>query len=150
MIQINYRDSRPIYEQIKDSFRKLIQSGVMKRDEKMPSVRSLAQGMSINPNTIQKAYNELETEGYIYSVPGKGSFVLGEASKNPAKINELFEKLQMIVSELRYMGVSQSEIIRQIEAAEAAGRSEEMSANEASGGPTKGLSEIESTGGDEQ
>ena len=72
MISLNYRDSRPIYEQIKDGLRKLIVTGAMQPDEKLPSVRALATQLSINPNTIQRAYNELETEGYIYSVPGKG------------------------------------------------------------------------------
>ena len=65
MISLNYRDSRPIYEQIRDGLRKLIVTGAMQRDEKLPSVRSLAQQLSINPNTIQRAYAELESEGYI-------------------------------------------------------------------------------------
>ena len=78
MISLNYRDSRPIYEQIRDGLRKLIVTGAMQRDEKLPSVRSLAQQLSINPNTIQRAYAELESEGYIYSVPGKGSFASGD------------------------------------------------------------------------
>ena len=74
MISLNYRDSRPIYEQIKDGLRKLIVTGGLGPDEKLPSVRALAAQLAINPNTIQRAYNELEGEGYIYSVPGKGSF----------------------------------------------------------------------------
>ena len=72
VISLNYRDSRPIYEQIKDGLRRLIVTGAMAPDEKLPSVRALATQLSINPNTIQRAYNELENEGYIYSVPGKG------------------------------------------------------------------------------
>ena len=74
MISLNYRDSRPIYEQIRDGLRKLIVTGALGADEKLPSVRALAAQLAINPNTIQRAYNELEGEGYIYSVPGKGSF----------------------------------------------------------------------------
>ena len=77
MISLNYRDSRPIYEQIKDGLRKLIVTGGLRPDEKLPSVRALAAQLAINPNTIQRAYNELEGEGYIYSVPGKGSFAAG-------------------------------------------------------------------------
>ena len=73
MISLNYRDSRPIYEQIRDGLRKLIVTGALSADEKLPSVRALAAQLAINPNTIQRAYNELEGEGYIYSVPGKGS-----------------------------------------------------------------------------
>ena len=74
MLTLNYRDSRPIYEQIKDGLRRMIVTGAMAQDEKLPSVRALATQLSINPNTIQRAYNELEAEGYIYSVAGKGSF----------------------------------------------------------------------------
>ena len=65
MISLNYRDSRPIYEQIRDGLRKLIVTGAMQPDEKLPSVRALAQQLSINPNTIQRAYNELESEGQL-------------------------------------------------------------------------------------
>lgn len=72
MISLNYRDSRPIYEQIRDGLRKLIVTGALSADEKLPSVRALAAQLAINPNTIQRAYNELEGEGYIYSVPGQG------------------------------------------------------------------------------
>ena len=68
MISLNYRDSRPIYEQIRDGLRKLIVTGALSADEKLPSVRALAAQLAINPNTIQRAYNELEGEGYIYSV----------------------------------------------------------------------------------
>lgn len=80
MISLNYRDSRPIYEQIRDGLRKLIVTGALSADEKLPSVRALAAQLAINPNTIQRAYNELEGEGYIYSVPGKGSFAAANGS----------------------------------------------------------------------
>lgn len=72
MISLNYRDARPIYEQIKNGLKRLIVTGALKEGDKLPSVRSIATELAINPNTIQKAYNELENEGYIYSVPGKG------------------------------------------------------------------------------
>ena len=74
MIQLNYRDSKPIYEQIKDGLRRLVITGSIAKDEKLPSVRELASELAITPNTIQRAYRELETEGYIYTVAGKGSF----------------------------------------------------------------------------
>ena len=96
MISLNYRDSRPIYEQIKDGLRKLIVTGALHTDDKLPSVRALAQQLSINPNTIQRAYNELEGEGYIYSVPGKGSFV---APKNTELLRE--ENLRRIEEHMR-------------------------------------------------
>ena len=85
MLTLNYRDSRPIYEQIKDGLRRMIVTGAMAQDEKLPSVRALATQLSINPNTIQRAYNELEAEGYIYSVAGKGSFVSGTADADAAR-----------------------------------------------------------------
>lgn len=81
MISLNYRDARPIYEQIKNGLKRLIVTGALKEGDKLPSVRSLATELAINPNTIQKAYNELENEGYIYSVPGKGSFASGDAER---------------------------------------------------------------------
>ena len=110
MISLNYRDSRPIYEQIKDGLRKRIVTGAMAPDEKLPSVRSLATQLSINPNTIQRAYNELENEGYIYSVPGKGSFAAGNAGADEARRKELKDKVRELVAELRYLGVSQEEL----------------------------------------
>ena len=77
MIRLDYRDASPIYEQIKNGLKRLMVSGAMKKGDKLPSVRALATELAINPNTIQKAYTELENEGYIYSVPGRGSFSRG-------------------------------------------------------------------------
>ena len=110
MISLNYRDSRPIYEQIKDGLRKLIVTGAMAPDEKLPSVRALATQLSINPNTIQRAYNELEGEGYIYSVPGKGSFAAGNTGADEARRKELTEKLRELAAELKYLGVTGEEL----------------------------------------
>ena len=111
MISLNYRDSRPIYEQIKDGLRKLIVTGAMQPDEKLPSVRALAQQLSINPNTIQRAYNELENEGYIYSVPGKGSFASGDSGAEEGRKRELMAKVRELVAELKYLGVSETELV---------------------------------------
>lgn len=111
MISLNYRDSRPIYEQIKDGLRKLIVTGAMAPDEKLPSVRALATQLSINPNTIQRAYNELENEGYIYSVPGKGSFAAGNVDANAARKQDLLGKVRELVAELRYLGVRDEELL---------------------------------------
>ena len=110
VISLNYRDSRPIYEQIKDGLRRLIVTGAMAPDEKLPSVRALATQLSINPNTIQRAYNELENEGYIYSVPGKGSFAAGDTGADAARRGELLEKTREMLAELRYLGVTQAEL----------------------------------------
>ena len=119
MISLNYRDSRPIYEQIKDGLRKLIVTEAMKPDEKLPSVRALAQQLSINPNTIQRAYNELESEGYIYSVPGKGSFASGDSGAEEARKQELMGKIRELVTELRYLGVSEEDLLALLRGEEA-------------------------------
>ena len=111
MISLNYRDSRPIYEQIKDGLRKLIVTGAIKADDKLPSVRALATQLAINPNTIQRAYNELEGEGYIYSVPGKGRFASGNTGAEEARRAELLAKIRELLAELRYLGVSQQELL---------------------------------------
>ena len=110
MISLNYRDSRPIYEQIRDGLRKLIVTGAVQPDEKLPSVRSLAQQLSINPNTIQRAYNELESEGYIYSVPGKGSFASGDTGAEERRKQDLLEQLLELAAELNDLGVSGEEL----------------------------------------
>ena len=110
MISLNYRDSRPIYEQIRDGLRKLIVTGALATDEKLPSVRALAAQLAINPNTIQRAYTELEQEGYIYSVPGKGSFAAGNAGAGAQRKKELEAQLRETIRELRYLGVGREEL----------------------------------------
>ena len=110
LIQINYRDPRPIYEQVKASFRQLILSGVLRPEEKMPSVRELASSLAINPNTIQRAYRELEQEGYICSVPGKGSFVADASDTAAMRKRELVVQLLETADELRKLGVGEDEL----------------------------------------
>lgn len=112
MIQLNYRDSKPIYEQIKDGFRKLIISNTLSANEKLPSVRELASGLAINPNTIQKAYRDLESEGYIYTVAGKGSFVAEHREVYDARQHELLEEFDEIVHELYFLSVGK-EMLRE-------------------------------------
>ena len=75
MIILDYRDRRPIYEQVISRFQELMLTGALEKDSQLPSVRSLAMELSINPNTIQRAYAELERQGYIYSIKGEGNFV---------------------------------------------------------------------------
>ena len=111
MIALNYRDSRPIYEQIRDGLKKLIVSGAIATDEKLPSVRALATQLSINPNTIQRAYYELENEGFIYSIPGKGSFAAPRDDANAERRRELEAKIRELAAELRYLGAAQEELI---------------------------------------
>ena len=115
MISLNYRDSRPIYEQIKDELRKLIVTGALGADDKLPSVRALASQLAINPNTIQRAYTDLESEGYIYSVPGKGSFAAENAGADNARRQELKKKIRELLRELRYLGVAQAELLKLLE-----------------------------------
>ena len=115
MIQINYRDSRPIYEQVKDGFRKLIMNQLIEKDEKLPSVREIAKDLAINPNTIQRAYRELETEGYVYTIAGKGCFCAGIPEKNNARCQELFREFDKITEELILMGFSEEELEQHIQ-----------------------------------
>ena len=110
MISLNYRDSRPIYEQIKDGFKKLIATGAIATDEKLPSVRSLATQLSISPNTIQRAYTELEGEGYICSIPGKGSFAAPRGEADQQRRAELLERFRALAGELCSLGVGEEEL----------------------------------------
>ncbi len=114
MFMINYKDPRPIYEQVKDNLRRAIITGVLSTDDKIPSVRDLASQLAINPNTIQKAYRELETEGYIYSVPGKGSFVSECDEAINSRRYEIYKKLDATVTELTQLDVSIEEICAHI------------------------------------
>ena len=111
MIHLNSRDSRPIYEQIMDNLRRLIISGGMAPGDRLPSVRELAAQLTINPNTIQRAYRELETEGYICSVPGRGSFVSKTDAAVEQRKAELLEKFKALAKELRLMGVTDGELM---------------------------------------
>lgn len=111
MVTLNYRDSRPIYGQIKDGLRKLIVTGALAPDEKLPSVRAMATDLAINPNTIQRAYAELEAEGFIYSIPGKGSFASLRADSAALRRQELMERLRELIAELRYLNVSEEDIL---------------------------------------
>ena len=120
MIDINFRDSRPIYEQVKSALRKLIVSGALPPDEKLPSVRELAAQLVINPNTIQRAYRELEQEGYILSVPGKGSYANLRTQVDEGRKQELLAALDEIVTELLFLGVTAGELDRRIRGKEAA------------------------------
>jgi GntR family transcriptional regulator len=115
MIQLNYRDSKPIYEQIKDGLRRLVVTGAVKKDEKLPSVRELATSLSINPNTIQKAYRELEQEGYIYTIAGKGSYAAQKADVASGRNEELMKEFDEIVKELLYLCEDKDILIKRIE-----------------------------------
>lgn len=111
MIWIDYKDATPIYEQIVSRFKNLIVKGALKPDDKMPSVRSLAIELSINPNTIQKAYTQLEQQGFIYTVKGRGNFVAGNADLKDIKKQEICNKLSLIIAESKDAGIEIDELI---------------------------------------
>lgn len=115
MIIIDYKDTRPIYEQIAEKFKTLILKGVLQPDEQMPSVRSLAMELSINPNTIQKAYAQLEWEGYIYPVKGRGNFVAGTEKLLEERKKSCIERILMLSEEAAEYGISRAEIISEIQ-----------------------------------
>lgn len=111
MISLDYRDSKSIYEQIVMGFRELIINGILKPDQQLPSVRELSISLTVNPNTVQKAYKQLETDGYIYSIKGKGNFVsTASVVKTNHKTDELYETLRKTVSELMFLGESKEKI----------------------------------------
>lgn len=114
MINVNFRDPRPIYEQIKDGLRRLIVSGALAPDSKLPSVRDMAAELAINPSTIQRAYRELEAEGYICSVAGKGSFVSVLEDANSARKAELLKKFDEVAAELGYVGITKQDLIERL------------------------------------
>ena len=115
MIQLNYRDAKPIYEQIKDGLRKLIVSNSLSANEKLPSVREMAYRLAINPNTIQRAYHDLENEGYVYSVAGRGTFVAEHKGRFAERADELLESFDEIVEELCFLSVKKKELIERID-----------------------------------
>ncbi len=116
MITLNYRDSKPIYEQVKDGFRKLILSGVLTTDERLPSVRELAAQLAINPNTIQRAYRELESEGFIYSIAGKGSFTAALTEVTDRRRGELYAAFDETAAELLRLGVPEETLSARLHA----------------------------------
>lgn len=121
MIHLNSRDPRPIYEQIMDNLRRLIISGGVAPGDRLPSVREMAAQLAINPNTIQRAYRELESEGFIYSMTGKGSFVAPlnevDSSRRDAKVAEF----RAAALELLRLGTTRQELTALLEELEQEG-----------------------------
>ena len=110
MLSIDYRDPRPIYEQVKDGLRRLMVAGVIQEGEKLPSVRTLASSLAINPNTIQRAYEALEAEGYVCSVPGKGSFAAPHSGVDDKRKDELLQLFDRTAAELLFLGATMEEL----------------------------------------
>ena len=113
MIHLDYRDARPIYAQIADNLRSQIQAGILQYDDRLPSVRELAAELAINPNTIQRAYRELEMQGFIATVPGKGCFVCKTCSQSTAE-QPLWEEFDRAVAHLLDAGISTEDLLQHI------------------------------------
>lgn len=106
MFSLNYRDARPIYEQVKDGLRHLVVAGALQAGDKLPSVRALASSLAINPNTIQRAYESLEAEGYLYTVAGKGSFAAPQSDVNRERRDSLLRQFDQAADELFFLGMT--------------------------------------------
>ena len=115
MISVNYRDPMPIYEQIKLKLKQLMLSGTYTPDTKLPSVRELATQLAINPNTIQRAYRELEAEGYIVSVPGKGSYPVDTELLKVKTLGQLYAEFDNIAAKLNSLVISNELLAERLE-----------------------------------
>lgn len=117
MISLNYRDARPIYEQVKDGLRHLVVTGALQAGDKLPSVRALASSLAINPNTIQRAYESLEHEGYLYTVTGKGSFAAPQEGIHQARRDTLLAQFDAAAAELLFLGMTPEALCLRLRAA---------------------------------
>lgn len=115
MFSLDYKSRLPIYEQLYKSIKKMSALGGLEPKEQLPSVRALAQDLGVNPNTVQKAYQMLERDGIIYSVPGKGSFIAPDISVISQQRTISIEKLAEAISNAADCGVTKPEMIRQVE-----------------------------------
>ena len=115
MIQLNYKEARPLYEQIKESIRKMVISNAFLADEKLPSVREMASQLAVNPNAIERAYQELEQDGYVYRRKDERTFVAKENRVNEMRRRELMQKFDLVVRELSELSVSSNELAERVE-----------------------------------
>ncbi len=111
MIIIDFKDRRPIYEQITERLQELILKGILEPDSQLPSVRNLAMDLSINPNTIQRAYMELERRGYIYSVKGRGSFIAANDRLIQGRKEEIFDSVRKLIKDAKDIGITREQFI---------------------------------------
>ena len=110
MINLDFRDGRSLHEQIEAGIKELIINEVLKPDDKLPSVRELSMSLTVNPNTVQRAYKQLETDGFIYSVKAKGNFVAPFEKADSKRTAELYGEIKALVKELKFMGESESSV----------------------------------------
>lgn len=116
MLSIDFRDARPIYEQVVDGIEKMAMHGIYQPDDQLPSVRQLAMELSINPNTIQRAYAELEHRRITYSVKGKGSFISKDCQQlRERKLNEMKEQIQLLAAKAMELGATHQQLLTWIE-----------------------------------
>lgn len=111
MILIDYKDRRPIYEQVVERFQELILKGVLEVDTQLPSVRNLAMDLSINPNTIQRSYAELERRGFIYSVKGRGNFIAANDKLIQCKKDEIYQSILSLTKEAKDIEITIEQFI---------------------------------------
>ena len=114
MLNLDYRDARPIYEQVKDGLRHLVVTGAIQPGDQLPSVRALASSLAINPNTIQRAYESLEQEGYLYTVAGKGSFAAPHTGVDQGRKEELLGRFDAVAAELLFLGVGGETLVERV------------------------------------
>ncbi|MBK5481439.1 GntR family transcriptional regulator [Peribacillus sp. TH16] len=113
MFELDVQSRKPIYEQLMDKIKELMINEVLQEHNQLPSVRILAQKLTINPNTIQKAYKQLELDGYIYTLPGKGNFVAPPKTlKNSLKEEKIKSELTKVLAEALYIGIDKNEIYK--------------------------------------
>lgn len=110
VLKLNYKNPKPLHEQISQGIKGLIMCGALRSDEQLPSVRDLSVELTVNPNTVQRAYKTLEAEGVIYSIRGKGNFVTPSPEAEKKNITELYESLSAILRELAYFGEDKSAV----------------------------------------
>ena len=117
LFQVDMKSRKSIYEQVVDNVKELIVTGLLPAESKLPSVRELSRTLTVNPNTIQKAYRELEHQGFIYTVNGRGSFVKEreEMRFDEKRIGEVSEDLKFAVRELMFMGVTSDEVKEKVD-----------------------------------
>lgn len=109
MLHLDYRDNRPIHQQVRDGLRRLMVSGVLQPGDQLPSVRKLATELAVNPNTIQRAMAQLEAEGFVYTAAGRGSFVAEDGDQARRRMAELTEGLHDTILELRQLGMTEQQ-----------------------------------------
>ncbi len=115
MILLDYRDKRPIYEQVVEKLERLIVSGGLEPLTKMPSVRSLAMELSVNPNTVQRAYAQLEQDGYLYTVSGRGTFVTAENEWRENKQGKVLKEWMNVTGQAREAGIDRETLMAKLQ-----------------------------------